>query len=136
MSDRISGAIGGLWLPPASEGGQFSLGLAAARLGACFETVRVPPFALAHCGYAMLGALQVKSEAAPVSGAGTHGWYAGSLTTAASIRLGESAVAEAGAEGVVPLTRPTYIADTCPAVAFQQPAATLGIFLSLGILFP
>src|SRR6266540_84425 len=136
VSDRVSSAIGGLWLPRSSEGGQLSLGLNAARLGACVETVRVPPFALAHCAYGMLGAVQVKSEAAPVSGAGTHAWYAGSMTTAASIRFSESAVAEAGAEGTVPLTRPTYVADACPAVGFQQPVATLGLFFSLGVLFP
>ncbi len=136
MSDRILGAVGGLWLPPADERGQFTVGLTSARLGACVESLRASPFALAHCAYGMLGAVQVKRDAATVSEAGTHPWYAASMTTAASARLSESWVAEAGVEGTVPLTRPTYLTTECPTVGFQEPVATLGLFLSLGMLFP
>jgi hypothetical protein len=135
VSDRFSAVLGGLWMPPASERGQFSVGLQAARLGACAEAFRAPPLAFAGCAYGLAGATQVKGEAATTSDAGAHAWWAASASAVASVKLGESWRAEWGAEGAFPFARPVYQTTSCPRIGFQQPPATLGVFLSLGVLF-
>jgi hypothetical protein len=135
LTERFSAVLGGMWLPAASEQGQFSVGLGAARLGACVETFRAPPLFFVNCAYGLTGATAVRGEAGTVSDVGTHPWVAASLSASAAIKLGPSWFAEAGTEGAVPFARPTYQTIACPLVGFQQPVATLGVFLSLGVLF-
>jgi hypothetical protein len=135
VAPRLTVAGGGLWLPAASHQGQFSEGLATTRLGACFETVRAAQVSLVQCAYGLAGATNVQNEAGKVPDAGTHAWFAGSLTAAAMARFGSTWAAEAGAEGTVPFARPIYATTDCPRVGFQQPVATLGVFLSVGAFF-
>jgi hypothetical protein len=132
IAERASVAAGGLWLPAASEGAQFSVGLSAARLGGCIDTVHAAPVTLVNCVYGLGGATRVQNEAGSVSDAGPHPWFAASATGAAMARWGEMWIAEAGVEGAVPFARPTYTTTSCPRVGFQAPAVTLAIFLSLG----
>jgi hypothetical protein len=135
LRDRVTLAAGSLWLPAASERGQLSVGLAMGRFGACVESLRASPVALTHCAYGLGGAARVESEAGTTPDTGLHPWFAGSFATSAVARFGDHWVAEAGAEGAVPFARPTYATSSCPRVGFQQPAATLGIFLSVGAFF-
>jgi hypothetical protein len=135
LRDRAALVAGGLWLPSASERGQLSVGLAMGRFGACVESLRASPIAVTHCAYGLGGAARVDNEAGTTPDAGLHPWFAGSFATSAMARFGDHWVAEAGAEGAVPFARPTYATSSCPRVGFQQPFATLGIFLSVGAFF-
>jgi hypothetical protein len=132
FSPRISAEVGGLWLPSASEGGLFSAGLAAGRLGLCVEVLEREKLSVAGCAYGLAGVLRVESEGAVVTEAGGHTWLAPAIGTVVSTRFQGGWVARAGAEGAIPLRRPIYAATACPPVGFQQAPVTLGLFVSLG----
>jgi hypothetical protein len=135
LGARVTAAAGGFFLPPASERGQFSVGLAAARVGACVDSVRASPVFVVNCAYAKAGEMRVENEAGVVPDAGSHAWFAGSLTAAVLGRLGPHWAAEGGLEATVPAKRPTYATQSCPLIGFEEPPATLGVFFSLGAFF-
>jgi hypothetical protein len=128
-------AAGGDWLPPASEGGQFSVSLLKAKLAACVVPFRKPSFAISGCASGEGGALRVGNELATLPTAGTHAWFGAGLTARATARLASRWIVEGGAGALVPTTRPIFATPACPLLGFQQPAATLSIFISTGVLF-
>jgi hypothetical protein len=128
-------ALGGDWLPPASERGQFSMTLISGRAGACFDWIARETFGVSSCAHALGGALTVRDEAAHADRAGTEAWFAASLGSDVTTSLGSSWIFSTGLEGAVPFSRPIYRADGCPRVAFQQPAVVARIFAGLGASF-
>jgi hypothetical protein len=135
FGERVSAAAGGQWMPPASREGQFSVGLAAGKLGGCVLAFRSPRWEASGCAYAQGGALHVKDEAGATRDPGTHPWFAGALTGDVRTRLADNFVAEAGAGTSIPLHRPVFQTRSCPLVGFQQPPLTLAIFLAGGVIF-
>lgn len=135
FGQRVSAAIGGEWLPQASLKGQFSVGLSAARVGACVLPVRSNQWAIAGCAYARGGALNVKDEAGTTGEAGSHPWFAAAVAGSGRALLTDRFVAEAGAGTTIALRRPTFQTQTCPLVGFQEPVLTLVVFFSGGVIF-
>jgi len=128
-------AAGGDWLPDASEAGQFSVGLARARLGLCAIPFRHGSFSVIGCATAEGGAVRIGNEAAVLKAAGSHAWFGAGLSARASARLGERWVVEGGAGAVAPTSRPVYATPSCPLVGFQEPPATLSVLVTTGVLF-
>jgi hypothetical protein len=128
-------ALGGDYLPPASEGGQFSVSLLKARVLACAVPFGDAAFYISACGSAEGGALQVGNELATLPTAGSHPWFGAGLSARATARLGSRFIVEGGAGALVPMSRHIYATPTCPLLGFQEPAATLSLFISTGVLF-
>jgi hypothetical protein len=127
--------VGGDWLPPASEGGQFSVELFRARLLACGAPLRGAKFALFGCGSGEGGSLIVANEAATLESAGAHPWFGVGLGARGTAELGAGWVVEAGIGAVIPTSRPIYATPSCPLLGFQQPPAFLTALISAGWQF-
>ena len=124
-AERFAILAGGDWLPSASEGGQFSVGLSRARIGMCLVPIRSGDFSVLTCGTAEGGQVRVQNESATLPSAGSHPWVGGGALVRASARLGGHWVVEGGAGAIFPLSRPIYATPSCPRIGFQEPLAIL-----------
>jgi len=134
LGEHWSLGLGGEWVPKASEQGQFSVGVLAARADACLRLFSAANWGVASCAGARLMKLHAEDEAHSIVGAKTGTSLAPLLAARASAQLGERWVAELGMEGALPLARPIFRVDSCPQLAFQQPILTFGAFVGFGVL--
>ena len=135
LAPRFGLAIGGDYLPPASEAGQFSVSLARGKLAACAVPFAHGSFSLSGCASAEAGALQIGNELSTLRTAGAHPWFGVGLMARAAARVASQWVVEGAAGTLVPTTRSVYATPSCPLIGFQEPAATLSVVISTGVLF-
>ena len=134
LAEHWSLGLGAEWVPKASERGQFSVAVLAARADACLRVFSAANWSVASCAGARLTKMRAENEAHSIVSAKTGTSLAPLLAMRASAQLGERWVAELGMEGALPLARPIFRADSCPQLAFQQPIVTFGAFVGFGVL--
>jgi hypothetical protein len=135
LGTRFALGLGGDWLPPATEGGQFSVGLERARIIACVSPFVEQGFSISACGSGEGGAIRIGNEAASVVSAGSHAWFGVGMAARAGAHLGKRWLVEGGVGALVPASRPVYATPTCPLLGFQQPSVILTALVSTGVLF-
>lgn len=132
-------SVRGLWLPEATPPNEaFALGLGAGGAGVCVDGPIGSDGALAlvGCAHAMVGVLSARPVNQALASTDAAVWGAASASGGIRAKVGGPLVVAGDITAYLPVTRPTFLADTCPKTGFEQPFAALGIFLGAGLSIP
>ncbi|MBX3185764.1 MAG: hypothetical protein KF819_02065 [Labilithrix sp.] len=137
VSESIWASARGVFFPRAPMPDDlFAMSLVAGGAGACVEPFATRGVAAVGCAHLLVGSLATTSSNVMMREGGAKPWVAAALAAGARARVAGPLVLEGSVEADLPLSQPTFVAETCPPAGFRQPFAALVVALGVGVSIP
>lgn len=134
VSDRAWISARGFLLPGAAmPNDAFALRLFAVAPGVCVEPFGGAAVMAVGCAHFAVGALDVTKTSVDMKSDKTEAYVAATLSAGVRARAYGPLHVEGMLDAHVPVTRPTYIATTCPPTGFEPSFVALALWLGVGI---